>query len=160
MGLHRTLSGLGLSGSGRCFWSHSPPHSYFLSLFTLQGGLEEWNLIISGRHQEHHQQVSLSPLLSPAESLRRAVPRAGLPSPAETGTLEQILPRLRTLTTWGEARVFCLDKRKLREITPMHINTQCDGLENMEPTVFQWKDEEQWNTKKNPFNHKKELYCC
>lgn len=70
---------------------------------------------------------------------------AGLPSPGDLASDSDLAQgQLKGWQTWPlEER---LDKRRLKKITPMPINTQCDGLKKMEPTGFQWRDKEQWNT--------------
>lgn len=85
-----------------------------------------------------------SALLRP---LRRAVPSGGSQYRRDTDTLEPVLPRVTTVVEefeklsheerLRETGMFCLDKRRLRGITPMHVNTQWDGLKKMEPAGFQ-----------------------
>lgn len=157
-----TLSGLGLSGSGRCFCGHliSLLCSWRMKLKHFRVNHKGCIKRITSRSGQGWSFPPCSALLRP---LRRAVPSAGLPSPGGTQTLEQVLPRV--TKGWGiwppEERLLCW--AWIREGSGR--SHPCIWT----PSVMAWRRWSQLGSsrkvrsneiQKIPLNHKEELCYC
>lgn len=114
---------------------------------------------MKGCIRKYCQQVKggdLPPLLNTAETHQECCVQCWAPwYKRDTGILEQVQPRVMKMTEefehpsyeerLRELGVFCLEKRRLREILSTCVNTQWVGAKRLEPGSSYWVSMEgQW----------------